>query len=913
MRVHLLILALMAATLTWGCNDPEADDDSSPTDDDDDDTTTIADADGDGWNVEEDCDDNNADVHPGAPEICDGIDNDCDGVPGDDEVDADGDGQMVCEGDCDDDNDTVYTGAEELCDGIDNDCDGTAGDEEADDDGDGYSECDQDCDDEDPDVNPGAYELCDAIDNDCDGVVDDGFDDDGDGYTTCGEDGVFATADDDCDDTDASMNLDDADGDGASTCDGDCDDADPAMNLDDADGDGYDTCAGDCDDAVDTVYPGAPEGCDYIDSDCDGVVPDDEIDDDGDGATECDGDCDDADPAMNLDDADGDGYDTCAGDCDDTNPATYPGAAEICDRLDNDCDGLIPADETDDDGDGMTECEGDCDDTNPATYDGAAEICDREDNDCDGVIPADETDDDGDGMTECEGDCDDTNPAIYTGYPEQCNGIDDDCDGVPDNGVDIDSDGDGYTACEGDCHDGDPNTYPGADEICDHWDNDCDGTVDEDAIDRQWLYTDADEDTFGEPGSLDYVCFGVTNDLDCDDNDATEPVVVDAATGTSAGAGTADDPLDTIQAGIDQALLCVVVNAGTYPENIDFGGKDISVTGADGAENTIIEGVSSEEAVVTFASGESSAASLSGFTLTAGAGHLEESHYSYMCTSVDMCTEYYSTYCGGGVYADGADPMLTDLIIEANVLPQASTVVSGNNSFFTYSYGGGLCFRGSASTVSRVQIQENFADQGGGLYLDGASAIDLAEAWVIGNQATDGAGAEVDGGSLAMENVASTYNSATGDGGSVLAISGLFSATNVTFGHDLAANGSGLYLSGTSTGLVSSSIIALGAAEGVLGDGSATFTGVFNDVYDNALGNYVGVIDPTGSQGNISGDPLFTSITPLDSNPYNDDWTLATGSPCIDAGDPDASRNDADGSRNDMGAFGGPASTWNSP
>jgi hypothetical protein len=168
----------------------------------------------------------------------------------------------------------------------------------------------------------------------------------------------------------------------------------------DVDWDGHGGCEDDCDDYDANVFPGGPEVCDGKDSDCDGTIPADEVDADGDSTRVCEGDCDDSDPYLNLEDLDGDGFDSCDTDCDDTRSATYPGALEQCDGLDNDCDGVVPQDEIDGDGDGWVPCYLDCDDTNPDIHWGTDEICDDGvDNDCDGSVDGEDA--------ECEGETDD--------------------------------------------------------------------------------------------------------------------------------------------------------------------------------------------------------------------------------------------------------------------------------------------------------------------------------------------------------------------------------------------------------------------------------------------------------------------------------------------------------------------------
>jgi hypothetical protein len=197
-------------------------------------------------------------------------------------------------------------------------------------------------------------------------------------------------------------------------------------------------------------------------------------------------------------DNDGDGWFYCGGDCDDDDPYVNPSVVEVeDDGIDNDCDGAV--DEaanpigTDDDGDGYNESgsmggAADCDDADPDVHPGAVEVLNQIDDDCNGIVD-DQTegyDDDGDGFSERMGDCDDTNPLYYPGAPEEpTDGIDNDCDGeIDEGGPYVDDDLDGYADIEddpsvSDCDDNDPWVYVGAREYCDGYDNDCDGLVDE--------------------------------------------------------------------------------------------------------------------------------------------------------------------------------------------------------------------------------------------------------------------------------------------------------------------------------------------------------------------------------------------------------------------------------------------------
>ena len=520
------------------------------------DPLAFVDSDGDGVLALEDCNDNDAEVYPGAGERCATpfVDDDCDGLLGAADPDLI-DGSLL-HPDLDGDGFGDAWVTELLCVGT---LDGT------------------DCDDSDPTVTGGTYYA----------------DTDGDGL---GDPGAVIVG---CDPPDAVTNADD------------CDDSDPTV-LDtevwffDDDGDGFAGTAGagcaptgaalvadDCDDSDAAVHPDADELCAAGDEDCDGLegVDDPSLSD-----------------ALSLfPDGDGDGvgdgaaFATCDpaagaavdGDCDDSDPQIYPGADEVCSGTDDDCDGLVDDDDdsltdglslyvdvdgdgvgagspsvTCDPGDGVADA-GDCDDLDPNVFPGAAEVCNTIDDDCDGSIDDDDDDvigqgewypdTDGDGvgagtaLTACvqppstaaaPGDCDDTVATTFPGAAEQCNSVDDDCDSYIDEDVtDIafypDDDGDGWgdaaqipvydciappntTDRTGDCDDTNPEVSPVGLEYCDGLDNDCNGSADDGAVDAVPVYVDLDGDGYGDPATQQLACEG--NGLvllagDCDDDE----------------------------------------------------------------------------------------------------------------------------------------------------------------------------------------------------------------------------------------------------------------------------------------------------------------------------------------------------------------------------------------------------------
>jgi len=348
----------------------------------------------------------------------------------------------------------------------------------------------------------------------------------------------------------------------------------------------------------------------------------------------------------------------------------------------------------------------------------------------------------------------------------------------------------------------------------------------------------------------------------------------------------------TIQEAIDVAQDgdIVLVEPGTYHENLIFRGRNITVVSTEGRDVTIIDG-DDDGRVVTFENGEDESCVLSGFTIK------------------DGTSEY-----GGGIACLDSSPTLENLKIRHNVAD------SNNNG----NWGGGVAFYSSSSCLRNSKICYNTAQgayaTGGGICCGCSSNITLTNVDIYNNNVTY---ADAKGGGLCIYNSNVTLKKVAIYGNSMYTVDsygggiytkGLYglNVENVTIFDNQALLGSGIYCEGTANVNIANSIIRNNSScyydQQICIAGGSIESISYSDIEDGENGIYtIDAGNYNWLEGNIDEDPLFV-------DPNNNDLNLSIDSPCIDTGNPDLDGDgitwvndpndqDPDGTRMDMGAL----------
>ena len=329
----------------------------------------------------------------------------------------------------------------------------------------------------------------------------------------------------------------------------------------------------------------------------------------------------------------------------------------------------------------------------------------------------------------------------------------------------------------------------------------------------------------------------------------------------------------TIQAGINVAADSdtVLVQPGTYVENINYNGKLITVgslflTTQDTTyiAQTIIDG-NQNGGVVGFVNGETMDTVLTGFTITNGNSPTSGGGISCVYGSNPrlenlLITGNSAEYNGGGIICGAyASPSFDNVTITGN---------SAGGS------GGGIyCYNHCNPSLENVIISDNTSHNGGGICCFENCTLNLDYVELTNNSATsDGGGILcVANSNLNLQNVTITENSAADEGGGIVCLSNSYpNLINVTLSNNTANTGGGIYCGDNSEPELVNCILWNNTPEEIYVS-SSSLTATYSDIQDGWAG-----------EGNIDEDPLFVGTG---DHPFS----LQDLSPCINAGIPDIS------------------------